>query len=82
MTKIDTSVLWGPTVAGKDRLDERRWSYVVEAPFDMLGEGELIGMKVSLDGQEFQIRGFVPRMPASSIKEGELIELLVAPATR
>ena len=78
MTKIDTSVLWGPTVVGKDRLDERRWSYVVEAPFDMLGEGELIGMKVSLDGQEFQIRGFVPRMPASSIKQGELIELLVA----
>ena len=82
MSKIDASVLWGPKVVGKDRLDEHRWAYIVEAPFDMPAEAALIGIRASLDGQEFEIRGFVPRMPATPIKEGELIELLVAPVTQ
>ena len=59
MSKIDASVLWGPKVVGKDRLDEHRWAYVVEATFDMPAELPLIGVKASLDGHEFEIRGFV-----------------------
>ena len=82
MSKIDASVLWGAKVVGKDRLDEHRWAYVVEAPFDMPAELPLIGIKASLDGQEFEIRGFVRSMPATPIKQGELIELLVARVKR
>jgi hypothetical protein len=48
----------------------------------MSSEAHLIGVKASLEGHEFEIRGFVPRTPATPIKEGELIELLVAPVTR
>ena len=78
MSKIDASVLWGPKVLGRDKLDDRRWTYALEAPFDMPCEPtDLIGMKACLDGKEYQIRGFVPRMPPRPIKEGESIELLV-----
>ncbi len=78
MSKIDTSVVWGPKVLARERLDERRWAYVVEAPFDMAAKmPDLIGMKASLDGQRFEIRGFVPRMPSRQIRQGEPIELLV-----
>ena len=80
MSKIDASVLWGPKVVGKDRLDEHRWAYLLEAPFDMPSELPLIGVRASLDGREFEVRGFVPRMPPRPIKERELIELLVAAA--
>jgi hypothetical protein len=82
MSKVDSTVLWGPTVIGKDQLDEQRWAYLVEAPFDMAAELPLIGIKASLDGQEFEVRGFVPRMPATPIRQGELIELLVVPVRR
>jgi hypothetical protein len=81
MSKIDASILWAPKVVAKDKLDEHRWAYLVEAPFDMPAEIPLIGMRVSLDGRELEIRGFVARMPAPPIKEGELIELLVALVT-
>ncbi len=78
MSKVDASVLWGPEVIGRDKLDELRWLYAVEAPFDMPADmPDLIGMKVSLDSREFEIRGTVPRMPPTRIKQGELIELLV-----
>ena len=79
MSKIDAAVLWGPKVLGRDRLDERRWAYVVEAPFDMLRDPtDLIGMKACLNGDAVEIRGFVPRMPPRSIKKGDAIELLVS----
>lgn len=78
MSKIDTSLLWGPNVLGRNRLDERRWAYAVEAPFDIASEPvDLIGMKALLDGREFEIRGFVPQIPPRAIKQGEPIELLV-----
>jgi hypothetical protein len=78
MSKIDAAVLWGPKVLGRDRLDERRWAYIVEAPFDMLTDPtDLIGMKAYLNGDEVEIRGFVPRMPPRPIKKGDAIELLV-----
>ena len=80
MSKIDTSVLWGPSAVGKDRLDEHRWAYLVEAPFALPTEAPLIRVKASLDGQEFEIRRFVPRIPPGPIKKCELIELLVAAA--
>jgi hypothetical protein len=34
-------------------------------------------MKACLNGDEVEIRGFVPRMPPRPIKKGEAIELLV-----
>ena len=78
MGKIDTSVLWGPKVLGRNRLDEHRWAYGVEAPFDMPSTiPDLIGARVRLDGREFEIRGTVANAPAAPIREGCLIELLV-----
>ena len=38
---------------------------------------DLIGARVHLDGREFEIRGTVANAPATPIKEGHLIELLV-----
>jgi hypothetical protein len=35
MSDINRSVLWGPKVLGRNKLDERRWAYGVEAPFHM-----------------------------------------------
>jgi hypothetical protein len=82
MSKMDRSVLWAPEVLGKDRIDERRWAYAVPAPFDMPPDiSGMLGMKVSLDGAEFEIRGFVPPMPLVAIKQGEAIELLVRSAS-
>ena len=78
MSKIDTSVLWGPTVLGREKLDERRWAVAVEAPFDMAATiPDLIGMKVSLDGGEYEIRGILPKIPHDPIRQGEVIEMLV-----
>jgi len=39
---------------------------------------DLLGREVLLDGKLFYIRGVVPSAPPSPIKEGQLIELLVA----
>lgn len=81
MNKIETAIIWGPKVLGKDRLDKRRWAYVVEAPFDMPWDiPELIGMKVHLDGSAFEIRGVLPKIPYAPIIKGQVIELLVAAA--
>jgi hypothetical protein len=78
MSKMDASVLWGPNVVGRASLGERRWIYAVEAPFDMPRDiPDLIGMRVHLNGGEFEIRGIVPKMPAARIVKGEIIELLV-----
>jgi hypothetical protein len=78
MSKIDRAVLWGPDVHGRGKLDDRRWAYAVEAPFDMSPDAmELIGVKACLDGREVEIRGFVPSMPPRDIRKGDLIELLV-----
>jgi hypothetical protein len=78
MNKIERPFLWAPRVLARGRIDERRWAYAVEAPFDMSPDMPgLIGMTVDLDGVEFEIRGFVPAMPPVPIKQGEMIELLV-----
>ena len=78
MSKIDLSVLWGPTVLGRNKLDERRWAYGVEAPFDLRGDiPELIGTRVQLDGRVFEIRGIVSAASTAPIKTGQVIELLV-----
>jgi hypothetical protein len=82
MSKIDVSVLWGPTVLGREKLGNRHWAYVVEAPFDMPAHvPDLIGMRVRLDHNEFEIRGSVSKMPPAHIVAGELIELLVVALT-
>jgi hypothetical protein len=60
------------------KLDERRWAVGVHAPFDMpVGAPDLMGTKVYLDGKLFEIRGIVPNVPLSTIKAGQLLELLV-----
>jgi hypothetical protein len=60
------------------KLDERRWAVGVHAPFDMaVGAPDLMGTRVYLDGKLFEIRGIVPNVPLSTIKAGQLLELLV-----
>ena len=60
------------------KLDERRWAVGVHAPFDMPSDiPDLMGSKVLLDGTLCEIRGIVPNVPLSTIKTGQLIELLV-----
>jgi hypothetical protein len=82
MNEVYLSAVWAPEVLGKDRIDQRRWAYAVQAPFDMPADMPgLIGAKVQLDGAIFEVGGFVPRMPSSPILQGEAIELLVRSAT-
>ena len=78
LNRVDVPIAWGPHVVGRMKLDERRWSYGVRAPFDMAADiPELSGTKVRLDGRLFEIRGIVPSAPPLAIREGDLIELLV-----
>ena len=59
------------------KLDDRRWAVGVHAPFDMPPEASgLMHTKLMLDGELFEIRGIVPNVPLSTIKQGQLIELL------
>ena len=77
MSKIEP-ILWGPKILGRERLNERCWSYAVEAPFDMPADiPDLVGIRASFGGELVEIRGIVPKMPPAPIAEGELIELLV-----
>ena len=82
MSKIETSVTWGPTVLGREKLDVRRRAYVVAAPFDMQADqlAMLTGMTVSLEGGQYQIGGVVPNIPNRPVLAGEPIELLVVAA--
>ena len=79
MTKIDTAIVWGPTLLGRQRLDARRWAFAVEAPFDMhLADiGNLIGRAVSVEGATCIIRGLIPNVPQQQIRTGDPIEILV-----
>jgi len=78
LSKVETSIVWGPDVVGRMKLDERRWAVGVHAPFDMpVGAPDLMGTQVYLDGKLFEIRGIVPNVPLSTIKAGQLLELLV-----
>jgi hypothetical protein len=78
MSKIETSVLWGAKFLGKEPLDRRRWIYAIEAPFDMPFDiPGLIGTRAILDGDEIEVRGVVPKMPAEPIRRGEAVPLLV-----
>jgi hypothetical protein len=78
MRKNDVLFLsWEPVVLGRERLDERRWMYTVEAPFDMPWNiPDLMGTTVVLAGMRSQIRGVVPHF-RSKIDKGEPIALLV-----
>ncbi len=79
MSKIDTSVLWGPTLLGRQKLEARRWAFAVGAPFDMqpAQTESLIGMAVSVDGSTWMIRGVVHNIPQQQIRTGDPIEILV-----
>lgn len=79
MSKVETSIVWGPEIVGRMKLGERRWAVGVQAPFDMPAEAlDLMGTKVMLDAELFEIRGIVPNVPLSTIiKQGQLIEILV-----
>ncbi len=78
LRNVDASIIGGPKVLGRTRLDDRRWIYAVEAPFDMPSDlPDLMGMIVVLDGSPFEVRGCVPNMPPTPIRTGEIIELLV-----
>ena len=80
MSTISVAELWEPKVIGRNKLDAGWWSYVVEAPFDMPANmPELIGARVTLDGQPFAIRGSVPNMPPGPTGKGDPIQILVLP---
>jgi hypothetical protein len=78
MRRVPVSLHWEPKVIGRDKLDERRWAYGVEAPFDMAWDPRgLVGTTVVLDNILFDVCGIVPKMPYSPVTAGEFIELLV-----
>ena len=79
MSKIDTGIVWGPTLLGRQKLDARRWAFAVGAPFDMhpADIGRLIGMAVSFEGVTWIIRGLVSNIPQQQIRTGDPIEILV-----
>ena len=75
----DGTTPWAPTVLGRSRLNPRWWAYLVEAPCDMpAGMGHLLGTHVTLDGEAFGIGGTVPNVPATAIRQGDPIQLLVS----
>jgi hypothetical protein len=82
MNKIEASIEeWRPNVLARGQLDKRRWAYVIEAPFDMPGHiPDLLGLNVSMDGRNFEIRGTLPRIPQAPIMKGEYLGLLVVNA--
>lgn len=78
---VSMSTVWSPTVLGRAKLDGRRWSYLIEAPFDMDASATgLVGTTISLDGEECDVRGIVPNMPAGPILKGRLVEILISRA--
>ena len=78
MSNVAVALHWEPKVAGRTKLDARRWAYALGAPFDMSWDiPELVGADVMLDNALFEIRGIVPNIPFSQIRAGEMVELLV-----
>ena len=79
MSKIDTTIVWGPTLLGRQKLDARRWAFAVGAPFDLhpSDTGSLIVMAVSVEGATWIIRGLIPNIPQQQIRTGDPIEILV-----
>ena len=78
MSRVAVALHWEPQVIGRLKLDERRWTYAVEAPFDMAWDiPDLKGTTVILDKTVFEICGIVPNIPYAQVKAGDLIELLV-----
>ena len=78
ISRVAVALHWGPEVIGRMKLDDRRWAYLVQAPFDMASDvANLVGTPVTLDNTLFEICGIVPKMPIGAVKAGEVIELLV-----
>jgi hypothetical protein len=78
MNKIETVIRWAPDVLARSRLDERRWAYLIDAPFDTPPHiPDLLGLTVELDGHPFEICGTLPKVPQGPIRKGELLGLLV-----
>lgn len=78
LSAIHTLDLWEPLVLGRNKLDEVWWAYLVKVPFDMPADVPAsIGSRVTLDGQAFRIGGSVLNVPATSIRTGDSIQILV-----
>ena len=78
MSKVGAPVSWTPTVLGREKLDEHRWIYAVEAPFEMAWNlPDLIGATALVDGRSVEVRGTIPKFPRTVVGKGEVIELLV-----
>jgi hypothetical protein len=78
MRRDAVSHFWEPNVIGREKLDERRWAYAIEAPFEMAWDApDLMGTAALLDDTLFDICGIVPNITYSPVKAGEMIELLV-----
>jgi hypothetical protein len=78
MSSVAVALHWEPKLLGRTKLEARRWAYALEAPFDVSWDiPELIGATVMLDNELFEIRGIVPNIPFSQIREREMVELLV-----
>lgn len=72
------SNMLSPHILGRARLDDRRWAYLIEAPFDMDERAtDLIGALIWHDDRECEVRGIIPSMPAAQIRRGQLMEVLV-----
>ena len=78
----ESFVVWEPKPHAKDRLDDRRWAYLVDAPFDMPAHiPDLVGACVALDGRIFEVRGALPRIPQTQIRKGDLLGILLVDRT-
>ncbi len=69
---------WTPEVLATSLLSDRFSAFLVSAPFDMAASApELIGARAVLDRVERTIRGIIAKTPSTTIRQGELIALLV-----
>ena len=77
MSVMQASAPWAPKILSRGKLDHRRWVYAVEAPFDMPASmGDVIGLRASIDGRQYEIRGVIPKLPPCGVSAGEAIEVL------
>ena len=82
MNQMGAFLPWVPTALAKGQLDDRRWAYLIEAPYDMPAHlPDLIGTCVDLEGRTYEIRGTLPRIPEGAVRKGELLGILVMDRT-